>query len=494
LFSKITKQDYYIYSGLFLIAFAVVFISCLNPFGLRNIDSDTSVYLTIAQGITRGQVPFRDFFDNKGPLTYLISAPGMFFGGFTGVWITEFIFMLVSVLFAYKTALFFGDKNIAFWGVVCSFIYFQTFFYEVAGTEEYSLPFMMISLYIFIKYFFTQKDPPVYELIILGFCCAVNILIRINHFPLWLGFCVIIVVEALLKHKFLSLLKYIVFFCAGILIAAIPVFLYLYLNNAFSDYIYQNFFMGSSMAFNNASIILCVKSFVQIYGKNYSFLPFPVFFIWIVKKQRNINIFLSFGLLLAYLLTIFFLAVTRLNLDHYNMILTPFLVPVFTFCAKFVFDYFSNVKYKNIVLVCFLCIIFAESLSFWSYACFYTLKDTSRKELITAGKIIDQNTGTDDTVISLDKFTDIYLFTERQSASRYIYQASGIKASGIKYYSNSKNEFLKCIQENKPKIIAIREEDGRYDHLSEWYLPVYDMIAQEYRLLSSGDGYFLFIR
>jgi hypothetical protein len=62
------KQDILIYGGLFLLALGVVFLSCLNPFGLNGIDSDTSAFLTIARGITKGQVPFRDFFDNKGPL------------------------------------------------------------------------------------------------------------------------------------------------------------------------------------------------------------------------------------------------------------------------------------------------------------------------------------------------------------------------------------------------------------------------------------------
>jgi hypothetical protein len=154
---KLTKSDAIIYGSLFLLAFLVVFKSPLNPFNpfvLKAPDVDTSVFLTIAQGITKGQVPFRDFFDNKGPLTYLFSAPGMYFGGLAGVWITELFFMCISVLFAYKTALFFGKPYFAFWGVVCSFTVFQFFFYEVAGTEEYSLPFMMVSLYIFIKYFF----------------------------------------------------------------------------------------------------------------------------------------------------------------------------------------------------------------------------------------------------------------------------------------------------------------------------------------------------
>jgi len=487
--NKITKSDTMIYGGLFLLVLLIVFTSSLNPFTSSRLESDTSVYLTIAQGIIRGQVPFKDFVDNKGPLTYLISVPGMFLGGFTGVWITELIFMYIAALFAYKTAVFFGERNIAFWGVACSFIVMQAFFYQVAGTEEYALPFMMVSLYIFVKYFFTQKEPLIHELIILGICLAISLFLRINMFSLWLGFCIIIVIELLIKHKYVSLLKYILLFCAGMLIVVIPIFLYLYRNNAFSDYIHQNIIVASSRGFSISSIKEFVKNFFQIMEMNHCFLPFPIYFIWIIKKRKKISIYLSSGLLLAYLLMVLFFAVIRPIAMHNNMALTPFLVPAFTFCVKFTFDYFRDVKKKNIFLFLFLCIILAESLSSWVWHLSQIFTDTSRRGLITIGKEIDQKTDANDRIILLGDYCYIYLFTERRSASRYVYQDAGID-----YDPNAREEFLRDMQQNKPKIIVIENIDGRYDHLPAWYMPVYTMITNEYRVLSQDNGYFLFIR
>jgi apolipoprotein N-acyltransferase len=113
---------------------------------------DSSVYITVAQGITRGYLPYSDFVDNKGPLTYLLSVPGLFIGGFTGIWITEFILLFVSVLFAYKTALFFGNPKRALFATAFSFVALISFLLVNAGTEEYSLPLLMVSFYIFTKY------------------------------------------------------------------------------------------------------------------------------------------------------------------------------------------------------------------------------------------------------------------------------------------------------------------------------------------------------
>ena len=205
----ISKQDKLILLGLLVLSFFVIFPSTYNPINFRWMHVDSSVYITIAQGITQGQLPYRDFVDNKGPLTYLMSVPGLFLGGFTGIWITELFLMCVSVFFAYKIALFFGDRYMAFWGTIFSFIALLAFFSVNAGTEEYSLPFLMVSFYIFTKYLFLpDKNISFIELIVLGICFTCVVLIRLNMFPLWFGFCLVIFAEAVIKRRFALLGKY----------------------------------------------------------------------------------------------------------------------------------------------------------------------------------------------------------------------------------------------------------------------------------------------
>jgi len=487
--TKNNNVEILIYPGLFCLAFYVCLASCLNPFGLKDIAHDTSVFLTIAQGITRGQVPFRDFYDNKGPLLYLINAPGFAFGRFTGVWITELIFMFISVFFAYKTALFFGSRVFAFTGAVLSFIIFQSFFYEAAGTEEYSLPFMLISLYIFTKYYFSQKNVSCFEIIILGFCFASSVLIRINMFPLWLGFCAVICIEMIIKRNFLGLIKYILLFCTGILIITIPIIVYLKTNNAIMDFIQQNFITGSSRGLSGFKFKSFVRSFFIIIGRNFCFTPLLAGFIWIIKdfpsKKRGYYI----GYSLAFILTVSFHAVIRTNNEHYNMTLTPFLVPAFTFFIKEIYNYFCNIKYNKLYFAIFLCILFSAPGVFGLGRIYNALKDRSRGDNIITGKTIDEYTAKGDKIIALENLPYIYLFTQRDTASRYIYQTSGVN-----YEASAQNEFLMDLYENKPAIIVIENIDGRYDHLPEWYAPVYDMLENEYQMITDKNGYFLFKR
>ncbi|MDR3047685.1 MAG: hypothetical protein LBU51_08785 [Bacteroidales bacterium] len=489
---RLTKSNLVILLGLLFTVLFVVSKSCLSPFASGAIDYDTSVYLTIARGITEGKVPFRDFFDNKGPLTYLISAPGMLLGGLTGVWIIEFIFMCISVFFAYKTALFFGEKFSAFVGVLCSFLVFSNFFYEVAGTEEYSLAFMMISLYIFTKYYFTKNEAKIFELVILGLCFASSILIRINMFPLWLGFCLILTIKMIAKHKISSLLKYITFFCIGIIIIIIPVMLYLYLNNALTDFIVQNLASGSSRAFQGFSLKEMIKSFFIIIEKKYCFLPLLIGSLWIIKNIHTEYIWFYVSYTISFILTVLFHAVIRTNFDHYNMVLVPFLVPVFVFCITYLYKYLSSVKYKKIAVLLMVFILFAMPVlkTIDDIFDFLKNKEHEREYLIAMGKEIDKNTGDGDTIISLGFNCNPYLFTNRKSASKFIYQTSGVN-----YYPEAQQKFLNDISKKPPAIIVIRKnEEQRYDYLPVWYKPIYDMIDKDYYKLDIVGNYVLFIK
>ena len=476
--------------GLFVIALAIIFSSTYNPLNFRRMHVDSSIYITIAQGITRGHLPYRDFVDNKGPLEYFLSVPGLLLGGFTGIWITELILMCVSVFFAYKTALFFGDKFKALLGTLCSFAVFLCFFTVSAGTEEYSLPFLMVSLYLFTKYYFSpERNIRLFELIVLGICFACAVLIRLNMFPLWAGFCTVIFVESLIKRRFALLGRYVFGFCAGIVVVAVPVFLYLRLNGILADFFYQVVAGSAAKGFSGSGIKQLFKNIFVVINRCYSFAPLLYSLFLIITKYKQDNFSFYPGYVLSYILTVLFLSFSSGD-SHYNVVLIPFFVPVLTFFVEIVYSAFSGLKKRNVLLIFFLCVVFSEGLSKYIDDLTEIFYNDSGTWLINAGKMIDENTKEGDKIISLGINGYIYPFTKRESASKYIYQGSGIS-----HFPGAEEEFLSDIFKNKPAVIAIfSADDLRYDYLPGWYAPVYAMIAAEYRLLSDQNGFYLFIR
>jgi hypothetical protein len=398
--------------------------------------------------------------------------------------------MCFSVFFAYKTALFFGNKAKALAGTVCAFAVFFSFFTLAAGTEEYSLPFLMFSFYLFTRYYFApEQNIRLFELIILGICFTCAVLIRLNVFPLWAGFCAVILAESVLKRRFALLGKYIFGFCIGIAIAAVPVFLYLKLNGILTDFLYQVIFGGAAKGFSGAGVKQLAKNIFIVISRSYSFAPLFFGFFYVITKYKLSGFPFYFAYTFSYILMVLFLSFSGGD-GHYNIVLIPFFVPVLTSFCGILSSAFSGVKKKHIALFFFFCAVFSEGLFKYLDDLTEMFYDDSGKHLMNAGKLIDENTGPEDKIISLGINGYIYPFTRRKAASKYIYQGSGIG-----YLSGAREEFLSDILNNKPAIIAIfSADDLRDDYLPEWHDPLYKMIDEDYRLLSDENGYYLFKR
>ena len=66
--------------------------------------TDSSVFRYIGWMMTEGYVPYRDFFDHKGILLYVINYIGMLISFEHGVWFLEGVTIFASAFFCYKIA------------------------------------------------------------------------------------------------------------------------------------------------------------------------------------------------------------------------------------------------------------------------------------------------------------------------------------------------------------------------------------------------------
>jgi hypothetical protein len=490
LINKQSISNKIIYLIFFLVAFTVCLRSSYSPFSFRRLHVDSSVYITIAQGIIKGMLPYRDLVDNKGPFVYFMSIPGLFLGGFTGVWITELLLIFVSVIFAWKTAIFFGDKNKALLGTVFSFAALIPVNEVSAGTEEYSLPFLFISLYLFTKHYFSPKKIMFFELTALGICFSCAILTRLNMFPLWAGFCLVILFESVFKRQYLQLLKYICAFLTGVITVFIPVFLYLRLNGIVYDCWNLVVMGGAAKGFSFSGLKDIVKNFYVLLNKNYSFLPLFFGILYIMKYFRRDMFTYYIGFSVSYFLMILFHSFSWGG-NHYNTVFVPFFPAALTVLIdKLDFNFFRE-NIRKTALFIFLCIVFSEGfavLLFNMNRNFYYENDSGAM-LIKAGKMLDENTKDGDKIISLGYDGYIYPFTKRNAASKYFYQGSGID-----FINGAREEFISEILSVKPAIIVIAAFYGNYQYLENWHKPVYEMMEREYYLLSRENGFIFYKR
>lgn len=89
-------------SGLALLL-GVFWFAHHNPIMGFTPGTDDSVYLYIGQQMLKGAAPYRDVFDNKGPLLYSLNALGLVLGAgsFWGVYVLEYCLLAVSTVLTY---------------------------------------------------------------------------------------------------------------------------------------------------------------------------------------------------------------------------------------------------------------------------------------------------------------------------------------------------------------------------------------------------------
>jgi len=310
-------------------------------------------------------------------------------------------------------------------------------------------------------------------------------------FPLWAGFCLIIFIECIIKRRFLMLGKYILGFCLGIVIIFIPIFIYLKLNGILELFFQQVVFGGAARGFDGGGLKELIKNFYIVLNRNLCILPLVIGLFWIITKSKQNNFSYYVGYTFSYLLMILFMSFSGGD-NHYNMALIPFFIPALVFLTDIIYSAFSKIKFRSIILVLFFCFIFSEGILKYFWDILKVFHDKSGAQLIAAGKMIDQNTKPGDTIISLGFNGYIYPFTQRNSASRFFYQGSGLD-----HIKNASENFISDILSKKPAIISIftaEAEDGGGNIMSGWHDPIFEMMKREYRLLSDENGYILYIR
>jgi hypothetical protein len=251
----------------------------------------------------------------------------------------------------------------------------------------------------------------------------------------------------------------------------------------------QVIFGGAAKGFSGGGLKETTKNFYIVINRNYSFIPlFTGLFLTIKNfKQPNFNFYA--GYTLSCFLMVLFLSFSSGD-SHYNIVLVPFFIPALTFLVDITASAFPVIKAKNVILILFLCLVFSEGLVKYLFDFSKIVFDKSGSNLIKAGKMIDENTKPGDKIISLGFNGYIYPFTQRDIASKYCYQGSGLD-----HISGAKEEFISDITSKKPAVIALfNAEDGIGQIMNDWHAPIFNMIDSEYRLLSDENGFKLFIR
>ncbi|MDE6277888.1 MAG: hypothetical protein K2M06_07250 [Muribaculaceae bacterium] len=210
---------------------------------LRHNASDTLVFEIMGKGWNAGFVPYRDFFDHKGPVLYLIQALGYsLLPGKLGVFLLEWLFAVVSFEILYRCGRILGCPVVLNLFAVGVAMIFWAFTIELGNTtEEWSMPFEVLSLYLVLRYLKGVSSRIAVPALIIGLCFGFVAMVRLNNNCIICGEALFFVAWFAYKRQFGSLAKVVAFFILGCLLAVLPFVIYFIVKGSVFDMVLANY-------------------------------------------------------------------------------------------------------------------------------------------------------------------------------------------------------------------------------------------------------------
>ncbi len=146
----------------FVSLFLLLICTKSSPLYPMNDWVDANAFFTMGKGIFHGKVPYRDLFEQKGPLLYFIHAIayGISRRSFLGVFAIEVISFSVFLFFIYQIVRLYCSavQSLIAIPIVAFLVLNMRSFSHGDSAEEFCLPLMAYSMLVFLRYI-SHADP-----------------------------------------------------------------------------------------------------------------------------------------------------------------------------------------------------------------------------------------------------------------------------------------------------------------------------------------------
>ncbi|MCQ2484003.1 MAG: glycosyltransferase family 39 protein [Clostridia bacterium] len=213
---------------------------------------DANAFFTVGKGMAKGMIPYKDLFEQKGPLLYLIHCIAYKISNtsFTGVYVLESLSLTITLFFVYKLAkLCINEKASVLVSVITGVVITNTFaLYLGDSAEEFCLPSLAIAIYYLVRFFRNpdSKELKGYTYFICGILAGCVAMIKYSIIGIWFAWMACIALYTLIiKKDVKSAFVNSIIFLIGMGVSFIPWIIYFAANGALKDFIVTYFIINS---------------------------------------------------------------------------------------------------------------------------------------------------------------------------------------------------------------------------------------------------------
>lgn len=380
--NKIIKKRIFLFL-LFLLSatiFLLLFSWTTSPlFDYKSTDS--AIFQTFGKFSNRGLAFYKDLFDHKGPIMFLLQKIGfMIIDGKVGVFIIQVCFWTLTLCGTYKIIRMFFETKIAVVLTEVSQLCYILFYLGLGGNDsaEYILPFLTFSLYFTILFIKKAKIEGVYEhnpvfSLFYGISFAFGAFTRLtNSLPICITVLVITCV-LVYKKKWKNIFKNAALLAVGVLIVTVPIFIWFIFHGSFHEMIDATFIANIKYS-ETHRYSYTVVSLIKFYAR-YRMIIIVGLILGVIgianKKYRLLSIVASSNMLGSIIIDL-----TTPMFYYYALIWTPTVIMIF--CASYFY-----VKGKIITRILLVCTLVFLSINGVKAAkdCYLAKQDTRLKTL-----------------------------------------------------------------------------------------------------------------
>ena len=259
--TDLKKENKIISSIIFFLAllgtttvFMAFFSYCTSPLNHVGNGYDAAFFRLVGMGMTKGYLPYRDFYDMKGPYLFLIQYVGQLISyGRKGIFAIQCLNLSLALYIISKIFEYFKFNKLAQFVLLLPILFICEFTLEGGNlTEEFSLVPVLICLYIGLVFFdkcetetdFWQKKIYLIAGLTFGFCFGFLIMIRITNAAFICAIVLVTIIYLITKKKFIKLAICAGSFIAGLIISLIPAFLFFYSKGLLKEMLESVFVLG----------------------------------------------------------------------------------------------------------------------------------------------------------------------------------------------------------------------------------------------------------
>ena len=232
---------------------AVVLALCSksSPLYAFNDWMDANIFFTMGRSMLGGRVLYRDVFDHKGPVLYLLYGLAGLVGGtdFRGVLVLEIIAMTSFLCTGLRTAELLAGRRLSVWWMAlpAAGMAASRAFSHGGSAEELLLPFLAAALFSLVRALHSPTAKPLRAVCVQGLLAGCALWLKYTVLGFYLAWVVVLAALYLRRGWLAQMGRSVGAYLGGMALATLPWVVYFGVHGALGDwftaYFYDNLFL-----------------------------------------------------------------------------------------------------------------------------------------------------------------------------------------------------------------------------------------------------------